>query len=140
MEDDMRERPSVKGFLPRLIGLFVLLTVAGVPGGAFALPTISNITTNPSHLDLNRRTDVTVTAFVENSNEIFSGAFNLQRINADGSVTVLGQLKDDGSKGDRVAGDHTYTVVQNFNVAQIGVVRLRIAGNIVLVGNRGQTV
>src|SRR5262245_31529698 len=135
----MRERPSVKRFLPRLIGLFALLTLWSVPGSALALLAISTITTNPSLLVLNRRTEVTVTAFISNTDEIHSGAFNLQRLNADGSVTVLGQLRDDGSKGDLVAGDHIYTVVQNFNVPQPGTVQLQIVGNIVLKSDRTKT-
>jgi len=132
----MLEMRYAQRFVTLAIGLFVLFAMLGLPGMAAADPTIGNITTTPSHLDLSRRTDVTVTAFVNNTDEIFSSSFNLQRLNADGSVTVLGQLKDDGSKGDKVAGDHIYTVVQNFNVAQTGAVRLQIVGNVVLKRDR----
>lgn len=131
----MRGMRYIERFVTPAIGFFVLLTVLGLPGIAAATPGISNITTTPSHLDLSRRTDVTVTAFISNTNEIQSGSFNLQRLNADGSVTVLGQLKDDGSKGDKVAGDHIYTVVQNFNVPQTGTVQLQIVGNFLLKSN-----
>ncbi|HXG05143.1 MAG TPA: carboxypeptidase-like regulatory domain-containing protein [Candidatus Binatia bacterium] len=121
-----------------MLVLVAVLAASAVP--AWAMPAIQRVNTNPGHLELNRRTEVMVTAVVSDASQIFSGAFNLERLNPDGTVRVLGQLKDDGSKGDARAGDGIFTVIQNFNEPQTGLVRLRIGGSIVLVSDRSRRV
>jgi hypothetical protein len=126
----------------RILGMLFLTiaVVAWMPGAGWALPAVQQVTTSPGHLELNARTEVRITALVSDHQEIFSGAFNLERLHPDGRVQRLGQLKDDGTKGDVTAGDGIFTVVQNFNEGQVGFVRLRIGGSIVLVSDRTRVV
>ena len=124
---------SVKRLTVPVVSVVMLVGVLMFPAAAVAVPSITSPAANPSNIQLNTRTQVLVTATVTNTNEIFAyGAINLEQLNADGSVTVLGRLVDDGSRGDKVAGDHVFSVLQNFTVKQTGTVRLRIAGNLVL--------
>src|SRR5262249_8668551 len=116
-----------------LVAVAAVVLSAGV---SWALPAIQQVNTSPTQLQLNQRTDVRITAVVSNTAEIFSGAFNLERLNPDGTVLRLGQLKDDGSKGDVKAGDNIYTLIQNFNEPQVGIVNLRVAGLLVLKSDR----
>src|SRR5262245_33179446 len=121
-----------------LLGMLTVVALAAAPG--WALPAVQQVDANPSRLELNRRTEVRVAAVVANAAEIFSGAFNLERLNPNGTVQVLGQLKDDGTKGDVTAGDGKYTVIQNFNEAQTGQVLLRVGGLLVLKSDRTKQV
>jgi len=122
----------------RRAGRVAIASITGIAaavlaaGPTWALPAVQQVNTNPSQLELNVRTEVKITAVITDRGEIFSGAFNLERLNPDGTVRVLGQLKDDGSKGDAQAGDGTFTLVQNFNETATGLVRLRIGGLVVL--------
>ena len=127
----MRELRRVQRFVTSAIGLFVLVSVFGVPSPAIAAPSIGTITTNPSHLDLNQRTNVKVTAFVVNADEFVLGAFALERINANGTITILNVFNDLGRLGDQVRGDHTLTAVTPFNPTQSGPIRLRVDGVVI---------
>ena len=119
---------------------FLMAAVGLAPGSSWALPAVQQVNTNPGHLELNERTEVLITALISDRHEIFSGSFNLERLHADGTVQRLGQLKDDGSKGDAVAGDGSFALLQNFNEGQVGLVRLRIAGSIVLNSDRTRVI
>ena len=124
---------SAKRFTVPVVSVVMLMGVLIFPAAAVAVPTIASPAANPSNIQLSTRTPVLVTATVTNTNEIFSyGQFNIEQLNEDGSVTVLGRLVDDGTRGDKVAGDHVFSVLQNFTVNRTGTVRLRVAGNVVL--------
>jgi hypothetical protein len=41
--------------------------------------------------------------------------------------TVLGQLKDDGTNGDAVAGDKTFTILKMFNESATGEIKLQVS-------------
>src|SRR5687768_17073425 len=94
-----------------LCAFFFMMAVVGLtPGAGWSLPAVQQVNTDPGQLELNERTEVRITAFISDQPEIFSGSFNLERLHADGTVQRLGQLKDDGSKGDALAGDGNFTL------------------------------
>jgi len=97
------------------------------PDESFVLtpgPMIGTTTANPSIIAVNTPTAVTVTSVITDPSVIPTGV-NLLRLNANGTSTVLGQLKDDGTNGDVVAGDKTFTIVKTFNEPATGEIKLQ---------------
>jgi hypothetical protein len=109
-------------FVPIL--LFLVLLVGWPP--AEAAPTVGGVNADPVTVQINSPTSVKVTTVITDPSLIAGGAL-LQRINADGSVTNLGVMRDDGAGGDAVAGDGVYTLVLTVNESQTGKIRVRVS-------------
>ena len=58
---------------------------------------------------VNTPTVVTVTSRITSTN-VNSGSVQLHRVNANGTITSLGVMRDDGMNGDTTAGDGTHAI------------------------------
>jgi hypothetical protein len=103
------------------IPLVCLLLAAGPVSAA---PTVSGLSAEPSTVQINAATAVTVTITIPDPSVIVTGVY-LQRINTNGSLTTLGVMRDDGTGGDAVAGDRIFTLTLAFNEPQTGRIRLQ---------------
>lgn len=107
--------------LPLPVAVVSLLFVA-CP--ASASPTVGGLVPDPTTIQIKAPTPVKVTVAITDPRVINTGVF-LQRINADGSITNLGVMRDDGTNGDAVSGDRIFTLTRTFNEPQTGTIRLR---------------
>jgi hypothetical protein len=121
-------RSNVTTILASLTLLTALLLTA-VPSGA--APSIGQINTNPSQIELNKTTSVKITAVIVNHTEILVGAFSLQRITPQGP-RIINLFNDLGLAGDAVRNDGIQTVVQPFRESQTGPITLRADGIVFL--------
>jgi len=106
--------------VPAISAVLVVLSVS--PGGA--APTVGALAADPSTVQINAPTPVTVTIPISDPSVIPTGVL-LQRINASGSVTNLGIMRDDGTGGDAVAGDRIFALTVTFTETQTGRIRLQ---------------
>jgi hypothetical protein len=94
--------------------MFTLMLLAGEGGGAYAAGTIGQTTLTPSSIPLNSPTTVLVTSVITDPSLIPSSV-NLQRLDAvHGTFANIGTLYDDGTHGDAVAGDGTFSLQLSF--------------------------
>jgi len=89
-------------------------------------PTIGATAANPTVIAVNTPAAVTLTSVITDPSVIPTGV-NLLRLNANGTSTVLGQLRDDGTSGDAIAGDKTFTLVKSFNETMTGEIKLQVS-------------
>jgi hypothetical protein len=99
----------------------LLLVAAPVSAAA---PAVGGLVPDPATIQANSATPVKLTVAIGDPTVLDTGLF-LQRVNADGSVTNLGVMRDDGTNGDAVKGDRIFTLTPTFNETQTGVIRLR---------------
>ena len=109
----------------RWVGLSLVLLLV-TPFAALAAPTVGALTANPSTVTVNTPTTVLVTIPITDPTLTAGGAI-LQRVNANGTLTNLGAMRDDGLVGDAVAGDHVFTFRLVINESQPGKVRLKVS-------------
>src|SRR5688572_17179303 len=103
------------------LALVCLLLAAGP---VCAAPTVGGLSADPSSVQINAPTAVTLTIAISDPTVIATGVY-LQRINANGGVTNVGIMRDDGTSGDTVAGDRIFTLTLTFNESQTGRIRLQ---------------
>lgn len=88
-------------------GLPILL--AGFAQGAFGAPLVGPTAPSTSGVPVGTATTVLVTSSITDPT-IIPESVVLQRINANGSVTTLGTLRDDGLNGDVSFGDKVFSL------------------------------
>lgn len=106
-----------------LIPVVLLLIPASVAGAAQA---IDSVTLDPPTVIAGTPTDVRVKARITDPT-LLPGSAVLQRLNDNGTVSVLGVLHDDGLNGDEVGGDSTFTFRVNVNQASPGTLHFRVS-------------
>lgn len=89
-------------------------------------PSIGATSAIPTIVGVNTPTTVTVTSVITDPALITTG-INLLRLNANGTSTILGQLRDDGLNGDALAGDKTFSINTTFNEPQTGQIQLQVS-------------
>ncbi|MCA9324997.1 hypothetical protein KDA23_02950 [Candidatus Saccharibacteria bacterium] len=89
--------------------LLFTVTLAMVGGAASAAPVIGQTQASITSFPVNTTAQITVTSVVTDP-AVIPTSVMLQRLNADGSVTNLGALHDDGLDGDLSFGDRVYTL------------------------------
>ena len=99
------------------------LLLLAAPASA-AAPAVGGLVPDPATIQANSATPVKLTVAIGDPTVLDTGLF-LQRVNADGSVTNLGVMRDDGTNGDALKGDRIFTLTPTFNETQTGVIRLR---------------
>jgi len=109
--------------VPLPAAVLLLLIVAG-PASAASTPTVGGLVPDPATIQTRASTPVKVTIAIPDPRVITTGVF-LQRLNADGTITNLGVMRDDGTNGDAVSGDRIFTLTRTFNEPQTGTIRLR---------------
>lgn len=120
-----RFRPGVRH--SRLIGFFLWVALGlCFASRAAAAPALAPVGVTPTVLGINTATAVTITVPITDPS-LIPGSVNLLRLNPLGNATILGSLKDDGTGGDVVAGDHIYTGQTTFNEASSGKITLQIS-------------
>jgi len=97
-----------------------------IPSIACGAQTISSITANPQHIQVNTPTQVLFNSVISDPTFI-QGSSNLQRRGADGKWTILGVLHDDGLNGDVTPGDGTFSLLTNFDNPEMGNIHLRVS-------------
>src|SRR5258706_7687489 len=81
----------------------------------------------PDSLVVGVATTVTVTAFISDPSVVPDSVI-LQSVDSNGRlIAILGNLHDDGVKGDGAAGDHRYTVQTTLSQATATTLSLRVA-------------
>jgi large repetitive protein len=99
-----------------------LLCATVVPGyGAIDAPHVS-----AQEVRAGLSTPVTVTSAIAEK-DLIPGSVQLQRIGADGRITVVGRLHDDGLEGDLRAGDNTWSIRTVLNESAADVVGFRVS-------------
>jgi hypothetical protein len=89
--------------------------------------TVASIAAVPATAPVGVATSVRVTVVITDSS-VIAGSVVLQRIDAAGRVlATLGPLTDDGTNGDQVAGDRTFTAAPTVYELAPGLVRLRVS-------------
>jgi hypothetical protein len=81
---------------------------------------------SPGFINTNTPTQVTFTSII-NDKAVIPGTVVLERLNADGSSSVIGSLHDDGLGGDAALGDRTFTAVVSLNESIPAELRFRVA-------------
>jgi hypothetical protein len=110
------------------IGSVVWLKAAtpAAPASPAPTPAIGTTMAAPTVIAVNTPTTVTVISVITDSTVIATGV-NLLRINPTGNPTILGRLRDDGTTGDAVAGDKTFTGQVTFNESTTGEIKLQVS-------------
>jgi hypothetical protein len=102
---------------------FLIGALLGLAGGQlFAAKQISPPLAAPGVVFIGEPTTVTVTAQVAADAALLPTSVNLVRKTASGSALVLGRMYDDGTHGDAVAGDGTFTLQVLLNEPNPGTV------------------
>lgn len=92
-----------------------------------AAPPVGPVAIAPSTAVVGVPTAVTVTALIQDP-LLISASVNLQQIDATGKVVaIVGTLRDDGTNGDVVAGDKTFTIRWSVQPAAIGQLRYQVS-------------
>lgn len=110
-----------------LVGVSLLLgLVLLVPISSSAAPSVGALSASPGSVIVNTPTTLLITVPIDDPTLTANGAI-LQRINANGTVTNLGAMRDDGQGGDATAGDRIFTFRLNVNEPQPGKIRLKVS-------------
>jgi hypothetical protein len=84
----------------------------------WAVQSVDTPKTNPDAFFTNEATTITVAAQIAVDSNLIPGSVRLVRVNASGqTLAVLGQMYDDGTHGDALLGDGTYTAQITLNEA-----------------------
>jgi hypothetical protein len=102
----MNSSRQLENLIRRVLSGIVWLNLAIAV--AYALPTIGPASITPSTIPLGTPFTLTVTCVITDASVITSSV-NVLRTDPQGNVTIVGQLHDDGTNGDLVAGDRTFT-------------------------------
>lgn len=111
--------PRLRRVLP-LASLGLVLLACPVS----AAPTVGTLAGDLTDMNTGLPTLVKVTIPITDPTVLPTGVL-LQRLNANGSVTTLGTMRDNGTNGDVVGGDRIFTLTHTFNESQAGTIRLR---------------
>lgn len=107
----------------RLVVLFSLCVTAPV----LAAPAVGPVTSSTSVLPVGGPVPLVVTAQIVDPT-VITASVSLQRLNSGGQVVaVLGSLRDEGTNGDKTAGDSIYSTTVNFTEPTAGSVRLAVS-------------
>jgi hypothetical protein len=133
------------------VGLFltlILLLALGVgllrgqqvaPAHTPSTPTVGTPVAQPSTLVVNQTTLVTVTSQITapSSNHVVPGSVKLERVDSRGKIlATLGTMVDDGTRGDAVARDGTFTLRVAFTESTPSPVRLQVSATFRAGGKR----
>jgi thermitase len=104
-----------------LIAVLIVVS-AGLAGADPGLPTA-----DPAALNIGSSTTVKVTSLITDANVLPTGV-NVVRVDAAGrALATLGQLRDDGSNGDLLAGDRVFSGNVTIAATAVGQVRIRVS-------------
>lgn len=86
---------------------FIIIRVVGKSIRPMSLIGLTQI--SPKFITPNTSSELVVTSIITNP-DVIAASVVLERINDDGSITILGTLHDDGLDGDLALGDRIYTL------------------------------
>jgi hypothetical protein len=98
-----------------------------VPLAAGAAPVIDAVSASPVYVPINRPTLVVVTARIAEPTVIATGVTLLKTDGEGRTLATLGTMRDDGSNGDVIAGDRTFTARTSVNEPAVGVLHFRVS-------------
>jgi hypothetical protein len=95
---------------------------APIASPANAAPAVGTLIAVPSAILVNTTTQITFTAQIADPS-LLPGGVNLLEVDATGkTISILGLMYDDGTHGDAVGGDHTFTATVAVNDSTTGAV------------------
>lgn len=110
----------------RWVGVRVCL-LASLAGGQVLAGTLGAPTMSPASIAARTPAEVTFSVAITDPNYT-AGSANVQRLNATGGiVAVVGNLRDDGTQGDAIAGDRIYTLRTTLQQAEAGTVKFQVS-------------
>src|SRR5580692_8378353 len=93
---------------------------SAAPTAAVATPTVGPAVASPTVVAVNTPTQVTITVQITDPT-LLPGGVNLLRVDSTGkTLSIIGLMYDDGTHGDTVAGDKTFTAVVTLNEPTTG--------------------
>jgi hypothetical protein len=113
---------STRQYLPLLLLLGIITACTQLP----AAPTIGATNVSPGLINTNTPTPITVTSVITDP-ALIESSVNVLRLNSNGLATVIAQLHDDGTNGDAIAGDKTYSARISFNEPAETTLRLQVS-------------
>lgn len=125
----------MKNISKTLFHIFVLIGVLfGVqsffPAASLAAPAVGTPVVSPAEIPVGQSTAILVTSRITSDppNPVIATGVNLLRVDASNKVmATLGTMRDNGTQGDAVAGDGTFTLTVSLNEAAAGEVRLLVS-------------
>jgi hypothetical protein len=107
---------------------FATIVLAALTGAATAAPGLP--TADPAALNAGTSATVRVTNLITDDNVLPAGV-NVVRVDAAGrNLSTLGQMRDDGTNGDLVAGDRVFSGNVAITGASAGPIRVRVSAAI----------
>ncbi len=126
--------------MPGIIALLLLLgAITTLPfagpwvGVAHAAQAIYGLRSNPEMIFTGISTKVRITVQISYDTNLVSSSVNLLRVKPDGSSLVVSRMYDDGTHGDAIKDDGSYSTVIDLNELDPGTVKFRVSG-----GYKGQ--
>jgi hypothetical protein len=107
-------------------GRVIVLSVFWLGGAVQAAPTLGATMVAPELINTGAPSQITVSSVITDP-ALITTSVNLVRIHPTGSVRVIGQLRDDGTNGDTIAGDKTYTAVVSLSEPGETTIRLQVS-------------
>lgn len=104
------------------------LTISLRVDNAASNPSIGTLTVTPTVIGVNTLSTVIVTAEIT-APSLNPASVDLLRLNPTGPATELGQMRDDGTNGDKVPGDKLFTIQQVFNESATGAIQLQVSAS-----------
>lgn len=108
----------------------ILAGLIALPTSVEAAPSVQPPVVTPSYVSVAKSNTMTATAYVKGdaTNPVIATGVNLLRLDAVGKVLVtLGQMWDDGTHGDAIAGDGIFTLAFTVNESVMGDIRLQVS-------------
>lgn len=110
----------------RSVGILACL-LAALAGETAVAGTLGSPNMSPANIPARTPSEVTFSIGITDPNYT-AGTANVQRLNASGGiVSVLGNLRDDGTQGDAVAGDRIYTLRTTLQQAEAGTMHFQVS-------------
>jgi PKD domain len=119
------------GRFPQLVVVAVCTLIIGLLiARALAAPNVSKPVVVPPSIPVGKTTELIVTSDVggDTGNPLIPSSVNSLRVDTGGDVVaMLGTMRDDGTNGDQVAGDGTFTLRLAVTEQQLGEMRLQVS-------------
>ena len=127
----MRAGWSRRHWVGQTTGIIVALVILLVPRASLATPTVGAPVTEPAAVPVAQATELIVTSRITTDPSdppVISAGVNLLRVDASNKViAILGQMLDNGTNGDAVAGDQVFTLRLTETESTPGELRLRVS-------------
>lgn len=108
----------------RLCCLLILTVLLAFP--LHAAPSIGIVRATPITAVVGTPTQITVEASISDPS-LIANSINLLELNANGTISILGTLHDDGLNGDLFAGDKIFTILVTLNQTSTSAIELQVS-------------